>query len=128
MVYNNAMNINLKATNFELTPAIREYAEKKVNGLEKFIRRMDESVQSWVEVGRTTTHHLKGGVYRAEIQIHIPHYGKGVRAEATSETLNEAIDGAHDKIKLELEKVKDRKISLIRKGARAIKNLIPFLK
>ena len=23
------MNINLKATNFELTPAIREYAEKK---------------------------------------------------------------------------------------------------
>ena len=82
------MNINLKATNFELTPAIREYAEKKVKGLEKF-RRMDESVQAWVEVGRTTAHHLKGDVYRAEIQIHIPHYGKGVRAEATCQTLNE---------------------------------------
>ena len=122
------MNINLKATNFELTPAIREYAEKRVNGLEKFIKMNDESVQAWVEVGRTTAHHLKGDIYRAEIQIHISHYGKGVRAEATSETLNEAIDGAHDKIKLELEKVKDRKISLIRKGARAIKNLIPFLK
>ena len=122
------MNINLKATNFELTPAIREYAEKKVNGLEKFIHRIDESVQAWVEVGRTTAHHLKGDVYRAEIQIHIPHYGKGVRAESTCETLNEAIDGAHDKIKLELEKVKDRKISLVRKGARAIKKLIPFLK
>ena len=122
------MNINLKATNFELTPAIREYAEKKVNGLEKFIHRTDESVQAWVEVGRTTSHHLKGGVYRAEIQIHIPHYGKGVRAESVGETLNEAIDGAHDKIKLELEKVKDRKISLIRKGARAIKKLVPFLK
>jgi len=122
------MNINLKATNFELTPAIREYAEKKVNGLEKFIRRMDESVQAWVEVGRTTNHHNKGDVYRTEIQIHVPHYGKGVRAEATEKTLNEAIDGAHDKIKLELEKVKDRKISLIRKGARAIKKLVPFLK
>ena len=122
------MNINLKATNFELTPAIREYAEKKVNGLEKFIHRTDESVQAWVEIGRTTSHHLKGDVYRAEIQIHIPHYGKGVRAESVGETLNEAIDGAHDKIKLELEKVKDRKISLVRKGARAIKNLIPFLK
>ena len=120
------MNINLKATNFELTPAIREYAEKKVNGLEKFIRITDESVQAWVEVGRTTNHHNKGDVYRAEIQIHIPHYGRGVRAEATCQTLNEAIDGAHDKIKLELEKVKDKKISLVRKGARAIKKLIPF--
>ena len=122
------MNINLKATNFELTPSIREYAEKRVNGLEKFIKITDESVQAWVEVGRTTSHHNKGGVFRAEIQIHIPYYGKGVRAESVGETLNEAIDGAHDKIKLELEKVKDRKISLVRKGARAIKKLVPFLK
>ena len=122
------MNINLKATNFELTPAIREYAGKRVNGLEKFIRITDESVQAWVEVGRTTAHHFKGDVYRAEIQIHIPHHGKGVRAEATCQTLNEAIDGAHDKIKLELEKVKDRKISLVRKGARAIKKINPIFK
>ncbi|OHA50583.1 MAG: ribosomal subunit interface protein [Candidatus Terrybacteria bacterium RIFCSPLOWO2_02_42_20] len=122
------MNLNLKATNFELTPAIREYAGKKVNGLEKFIHRTDESVQAWVEVGRTTNHHNKGDVYRVEIQIHIPHYGKGVRAEVSGETLNEAIDSAHDKIKLELEKVKDRKMSLIRKGARAIKKLVPFFK
>ena len=122
------MNINLKATNFELTPAICEYAEKRVNGLEKFIRITDESVQAWVEVGRTTAHHFKGDVYRAEIQIHIPHHGKGVRAEATCQTLNEAIDGAHDKIKLELEKIKDRKISLVRRGSRAFKKLVPFLK
>ena len=122
------MNLNLKATNFELTPAIREYVEKRVNGLEKFIRITDESIQVWVEVGKTTNHHNKGDVFRAEIQIHIPHHGKGVRSEATHETLNEAIDDAHDKIKLELEKVKDKKISLIRKGARKIKNLIPFLK
>lgn len=122
------MHINIKATNFELTPAVREYVEKKVNGLEKFIHRTDESVQAWVEIGRTTTHHLKGAVYRAEIQIHIPHYGKGVRAEATGETINEAIDGAHDQIKLELEKAKNKKISLARRGARAFKKLIPFLK
>lgn len=122
------MNINLKTTNFELTSIIREYAEKKVNSLEKFIKTTDESVQAWVEVGKTTNHHNKGDVYRAEIQIRVPHYGKGIRAEATNETLNEAIDEAHDKIKLELEKVKDRKISLIRKGARKIKSWVPFLK
>lgn len=121
------MNINIKATNFELTPAIREYAEKKVNNLEKFIHRTDESVQAWMEVGRVSAHHLKGDVYRAEIQIHIPHYEKGVRAEDTRETLNEAIDGAHDKIKLELEKAKDKKTSAVRRGARKLKKLIPFL-
>ena len=59
-----------------MTPAIREYAEKKVKGLEKFIRRMDESVQAWGKGGHDSAH-LKGDVYRAEIQIHIPHYGKG---------------------------------------------------
>lgn len=122
------MNINLKTTNFELTPAIREYAEKKVNGLEKFIRMTDESVQAWVEVGKTTNHHNKGEIFRAEIQIHIPHCGKGVRSESSCETLNEAIDSAHDKIKLELEKIKDKKISLARRGARAIKKIIPFFK
>lgn len=122
------MNINLKATNFELTPAIKEYAEKKVNGLEKFIRMTDESVQAWVEVGKTTNHHNKGEIFRAEIQIHIPHCGRGVRAESSCETLNEAIDSAHDKIKLELEKIKDKKISLARRGARAIRKIIPFFK
>lgn len=122
------MNINLKATNFELTPAIREYAEKRVNGLEKFIHNMDESVQAWVEVGRTTKHHHKGDIYRAEIQIHIPHCGKGARAEATHETLNEAIDDAYDEIKLELEKIKDRKVSFVRRGTQFLKKFIPFIK
>lgn len=122
------MNINIKSTNTELTPQIKDYVNKRINNLEKLIHYMDESVQVWVEIGRTTSHHLKGDIYRAEIQIHIPHYGKGVRAEAIQETLNEAIDGAHDKIKLELEKIKDKKISLVRRGARAFKKLIPFLK
>lgn len=122
------MYINLKATNTELTAEIRDYVQKRVDNLEKFIRNMNESVQAWVEVGRTTKHHVKGDVYRAEIQIHVSHYGRGIRAEAVCGTLNEAIDEAHDQIKLELEKVKDRKISLARRGARAFKKLIPFLK
>ena len=122
------MNINLKATSFELTPAIREYAEKKVNGWRSLsIGWTKASKLGWKSDARQLIT-SRAIVYRAEIQIHIPHYGKGVRAEATCQTLNEAIDGAHDKIKLELEKVKDRKISLVRKGARAIKKLIPFLK
>lgn len=127
MDYNEVMNINLKATNIELTPAINDYLEKKVKELEKFIRLKDESVQAWVEIGKITNHHKKGDVFRAEIQIHLPHYGKGVRAEAIHEALNAAIDDAHGQMKIELEKVKDKKISLARRGARLFKKFIPFL-
>ena len=121
------MNINLKSLNIELTPQIRDYVDKKVNGLEKFIHRVDESVQAWVEVSKTTNHHQKGDVFRVYIQIHLPHYAKGVRAEATHESLNAAIDDAHDQIKLELEKAKEKKISLARRGSRLFKKIL-FLK
>lgn len=120
------MNINIKSTNIELTQQVRDYAEKKVRGLEKFIKITDESIQAWIEVGKTTQHHQKGDFFRAEIQIRIPHWGKGARTEATHETLNAAIDDAHDQMKLELEKIKDKKISLARRGARLFKKLIPF--
>ncbi|MEK9184062.1 MAG: ribosome-associated translation inhibitor RaiA [Patescibacteria group bacterium] len=121
------MNINIKSTNIEITPPIKDYVEKRINGLEKFIHHViDESVQAWVEVGRTTRHHQTGDIFRAEMQIHIPRYKQGVRAEATCDDLYAAIDKAHDELKLELEKVKEKKISLVRKGARLFKKLIPF--
>ena len=122
------MNINIKSTNIEITPAIKDYVEKRINGLEKFIHHVvDEGVQAWVEIGRTTRHHQTGNVFRAEMQIRIPDYKPGVRAEATLDDLYAAIDKAHDELKLELEKVKNKKISLVRKGARLFKRLIPFL-
>lgn len=106
-----------------MTPEIKDYINKRVSGLEKFIHYKDESVQTWVEVGKTTQHHQKGDVYRAEIQIRIPHNEKSARAEMTSDDLYASIDGAHDQIKLELEKIKDKKVSLARKGGRLFKKI-----
>lgn len=122
------MNINLKSTNIEFTSSIKDYVERRINGLEKFIHHIiDNSVQAWVEIGKTTRHHQTGDVFRAEIQIHMPRYARSVRAEATCDDLRAAIDKAHDEIKLELEKIKGRKMSLTRRGARLFKRLIPFL-
>lgn len=121
------MNINIKSTNIEITPNIRSYVEKRINGLERFIHHaVDDSVQAWVEIGRTTRHHQTGNIFRAEMQLRVPYYKPGVRAEATLDDLYAAIDKAHDELKLELEKIKDKKISLVRKGARLFKRLIPF--
>lgn len=122
------MKINLKATNIELTPAIRDYVNKKIEGLEKFLDSYnDPSVQAWAEVGMITRHHHKGDIFRAEIQFHLPHYEKGARAVAEGETLYAAIDNVHEEMKLELSKIKDRRKSLIKKGARLFKKFIPFL-
>lgn len=121
------MNINIKATNMELTPAIKEFTEKKVSGLVKFIGRDDEAVKVFVEVGTTTHHHHSGDIFRAEIQISAPHLERGIRTEAVDDDLYTAIEKAKDEIKLELAKLKDKKISLVRKGARAFRKFIPFL-
>lgn len=118
------MQINIKATNFELTPEINDYINKKIGGLEKFIEFAGSSAQIWVEVGRTTKHHRTGNIFRAEIQIRLPHWDKGVRAEAENYDLYAAIDEAREEMKRELGKIKDKKISLIRKGARFFKKII----
>lgn len=117
------MQINIKATNLELTPEINDYISKKIDGLEKFIEGYNSSVQAWVEVGISTKHHQTGEIYRAEIQIRIPHDKKGVRAVSQKETLYAAIDDAREEVKRELTKIKEKKISLVRKGSRLLKKL-----
>ncbi len=122
------MKINIKATNIELTPAIKAYIEEKIGSLKKFIRVRDpDSTQAWVEVGMTTRHHHSGNIFRAEIQFRLPRFDKGIRTESNQSDLYAAIDVARDRMKRELLKIKGRKMSLVKRGARAIKNLIPFL-
>ncbi len=37
------MNINIKATSLELTPEVKEYILKRINGLEKFFKGSDKN-------------------------------------------------------------------------------------
>ncbi|MEK7575994.1 MAG: ribosome-associated translation inhibitor RaiA [Patescibacteria group bacterium] len=117
------MKINIKATNLKLTPEINDYINNKIGGLGKFIEGYDSSVQAWVEVGIFTKHHQTGEIYRAEIQIRVPHDKKGIRAVSQKETLYAAIDDVREEVKKELTKIKEKKISLVRKGSRLLKKL-----
>jgi ribosomal subunit interface protein len=121
------MHINIKATNLELTTEINDYINKKIGGLEKFIEGFDSSVQVWVEVGVSTKHHQTGEIYRAEIQIRVPHDKNGIRAVSQKETLYAAIDDAREEVKGELTKMKKKKISLVRKGSRLLKKITSIL-
>lgn len=92
MLYLRHMKFSLKAKNITLTDAIRAAVEKKLETLDKKATRFGESVTGEVEVGKTTKHHKKGELYRAEIHVRLP--GKLVYAESTHADLYGAIGEA----------------------------------
>ena len=119
------MKTNITSSNLDLTDSIKDYVQEKINGLDKFISNVD-GVQAHIIVGKTTNHHQTGEIFKAEIQISLPGVDKWIYAELEHEDLYAAIDGAKDKAKSELTKLKDKQRSLKRRGARLIKKLLPF--
>ena len=101
------MTINIKATNTTLTDSIRSVIEDKVSVLENFLR--PENVV-YVEVDEDTKHQ-SGQFHRAEIRIQ-PH---GQYAEARGNDFYEALDLVIPKIKEQLAKEKDKRVSLRRR-------------
>ncbi len=101
------MTINIKTTNLELTDAIRKYAEDKVG--EALSKYTLDIIQADIEVGKTSAHHQKGEIFRAEVNVQIP--GKLVRAETVHEDLYAAIDKMRDILLEELRKQKEKIVS-----------------
>ena len=62
------MEINIKTTNLNLTPALNQYIEEKIGSLSKFLKNyeIDSEIQARVEVARSTRHHHGGNVFMAE--------------------------------------------------------------
>src|SRR5687768_17446198 len=98
------INISLKATGIELTPAIRSYAENKVSMLEKLIDKNDTSAQADVELGQTTHHHQSGIIFFAEINLHVSDIH--LRAVSEKDNLYAAIDEVKDEMIRQLQEEK----------------------
>ena len=100
------MKIDIKATNIEITPSIRNAVEEKMNSLEKFISNLDPNVvKVFFEVSLETKHHKKGDIFYAEANVEVP--GKIIRAEAREENLYTAINVVKDKLQRSLKKYKE---------------------
>ncbi len=100
------MRINIKATNLELTPAIREYIEMKIGSLSRFLKRFEaeNEIEVFVEIARTTKHHKSGDVFYAEANFSIGK--KLLRAEHTDLDIRAASDKGEDKLGHEIKKYK----------------------
>jgi putative sigma-54 modulation protein len=96
------MNIKIKATLIDLTPSIEEAINEKIGGLEKYF---DNIIVCEVEVGKTSEHHHKGDIYKAEVNLEVP--GKILRAEAVTDDLYKSIGEVKNKLKMELVKYKE---------------------
>lgn len=115
------MNINIKTTALDLTPAISEYVEKRFDAITKFFID-DTTAQIDVELAKTTNHHKNGDIFRAEIHI----VAKGINTYVSSEKedLYMAIDTVRDEVLRNVKSSNEKHRSLVRRGGAKIKNII----
>lgn len=115
------MTTNIKGTNIELTKAIIDYVNKKLNSIKKVIASGYE-VDAHIEVGKTTNHHKQGDYFKAEFDMKID----GEKFFTTSEKsdLYKAIDEAKDQIVDKIVKSKKRKNTLFKRGAISVKKMV----
>lgn len=111
---------NLKGTGISITPAINDYLEKRLSGLEKWLEGSEYILD--VELGKTTQHHKSGDVFKAEANLKLE--GKQMYAVVEKEDLYAAIDELKDEIGRQIISGKEKKKTLFRRGAHKIKNLL----
>ena len=118
------MNIRIKATSISITPAITAYVNKRLDKMDKLIGG-DPTIMCDVEVGKTSGHHQKGDIFRAEIHIVGP--GLDAYAAAEHEELYTAIDEVRDDIVRDLRARKGKKLSYIRRSGARVKDMVKGL-
>lgn len=122
------MQINLQGKNLELTEDIKEYVEKRVTNLEKFLKGMEKSSGEAVadfEVEITTNHHKSGEIFKAKGKVDVE--GEEFYAESEAEDLFAAIDEVKETLYNEIIKNKGRKQTLFKRGASSVKKMMKGL-
>lgn len=115
----------LLVTGLDKTPALEQYVAVKIGLLQKYLPHYGvESREPHfaVEIGKTTDHHRKGFVFRAEINFTAGPVA--LRSEAVHEDLYAAIDAAKDEMDRELRRHKGKHIDLLKRGGAKIKEFL----
>jgi len=112
------MNYNVKGTGVDITPELREYLEKRLAHVEKFLASHPAAKVS-VELEHAPLRH--GEHFRAEFTVSL---GEPYRAEAWGETLHAAIDLAEPGLFRELRREKRKRQHLFKRGAARIKEYL----
>ena len=98
------MQINIKGKNFVISDRIREYVEKKLGKLDRYLPDVSEAR---VEITQEKTKSAKD---RNSVQITLRANGTFLRAEERSEAIYAAIDGSVDKIQRQIVRYKGKRV------------------
>jgi ribosomal subunit interface protein len=112
--------IQYKATNTEMIGELQDIMEIKLHSLEKYIG--DEAdVKCSVEFEKVAPQN-SGKIYRIEANLTVD--GTFFRAESTETTFEEAIDEVRNKLDKELRRANKKRMTILKKGGRAIKRMM----
>lgn len=97
------MLIKIESKNIKLDEALIIWVEKKIGGLEKFLKKIDSAaIEARVEIGKPSKHHRKGPVWYAEVNLKVPR--KLLRAVSIDKDLRTAINQVKDEIQQQIKK------------------------
>ena len=121
------MRIIIKTKNLVLSAGLKNFIEKKINVLKKFLSVLKEDypegqktlAEVLVEVEKETMHHKKGEIFKSTVEINLP--GKKLMALARGEDLEKVIIDAKEQIKKEINNYKFKKIDKNRRKQRKLK-------
>lgn len=98
----------------EIDIATREYIEKRLTSLDKFIENITKSE---VEIDLD-----KKGKFRVEVMVHTPR--NLFRADNTTESIEGSIDMVVDELQSQATHLKDKLLTLKRRGAISLKKKV----
>ncbi len=101
------MKINIKATKVELTPKVREYVQKKMDMIDKYLGGIT-ATNCDVEIAMAIGSQQKGEIYRCEANLEVP--GELLRVEKTEKELYKAIDKVKDHLARAVKRYKEKMI------------------
>ena len=116
------MKVSIRTKNLSLSPNLKDYTDEKISKeLEKLLINERPPIEASIELERTTNHHQKGNIYRAEIQVSL--HGHKVISEALGESIEQAIDQVKDELEREIKKHRGKEKDIGIKRSRFLKKL-----
>lgn len=102
------MNINIKSSHLEMTPALKKYVTDKMEMLEKYLGKRVKVINCDFEIEKVVGGQHKGEIFRAEANLQVPN--DMLRVEKTEEDMYKAIDKVKDHLVLVIKKYKEKLI------------------
>jgi putative sigma-54 modulation protein len=115
------MNITISGSHIDLTEALKNHVHNEFTKIKKLL---DSDTHIAVEIGKTTNHHNKGNIFKAEAHVKAP--GSDYFVEIIHDDLYTAIKMLANDLSEQIIESKNKQRTLLKRGRAMIKKLLRF--